>query len=78
MKFKLQLIDNWKSCWKFYSFWVNCLIFAMPDIYAAVQAMGYLDDESIPQPLRLTIKTVAVVAVFVRLVKQQSLAKPPV
>lgn len=65
-----KLIENWKQGWKFYSVWLFAIVAAMPDLYMAVVAMGWLDSPGVPAQLVWTLRGLGVVGVFARFISQ--------
>lgn len=70
---KMKLIDDWHKSWKLFSFWVFAAIGAFPDIYGAVVAMGW--SEELPEAAKWTLRTMAVIGISARLIKQNLDAK---
>lgn len=68
----MELIDDWKQGLRKLSVWAFIVIGAMPDIYAALQSFGWLDDKAIPPAFVWTIRALAAIGVAVRLIKQQA------
>lgn len=68
----MTLIDDWKDALRKLSVWAFIVIGAMPDIYAGVQGLGWLDDKAVPQSFVWTIRILAALGIALRLVKQQA------
>lgn len=66
----MKLIDNWRQCWKMASVWVYMLIMAMPDIYNAVAALGWI--EQLPEPAMWVVRGLAAAGIMARIIKQKS------
>lgn len=66
----MQLIENWRQCWRMASMWVYMLIAAMPDIYNAVAALGWI--EQLPDPAMWTVRAMAAIGIAARIIKQKS------
>lgn len=67
---KLKLIEEWRKFYKMWSVRVLFIIGIMPDIYTALVAMGVFDGEGIPPAFNVTIKVLATIGVFSRIIKQ--------
>lgn len=70
------LVDEFKHCWKMLSIWTFALIGVAPDLYQAVVAMGWLQDENVPQSFVWTLRGLAVAGIVGRLIKQRATTKP--
>lgn len=70
----MQLVDDAGKAWKWLSMWAFIVIGAMPDIYAGLQGLGWLDDKAVPASFVWTIRGLAALGIAVRLVKQQAKA----
>ena len=66
----MQLIENWKQCWKMASMWVYMLFMAMPDVYNAIAALGWV--EQLPEPAMWTVRAMAAIGIAARIIKQKS------
>lgn len=66
----IPLIDNWRQCWKLASVQVYVLIAAMPDIYNAVAALGWIDQ--LPPAAMWVVRGMAVLGIAARIIKQKS------
>ena len=66
----IPLIDNWQKCLRLASVRVYVLIGAMPDIYNAVAALGWMDQ--IPTPAMWTFRTLAALGIAARIIRQQT------
>ena len=65
----IQLIENWKHSWKLASVQVYVLIGAMPDIYNAVAALGWIDQ--LPGAAMWVVRGMAAMGIAARVIKQQ-------
>lgn len=65
----IPLIDNWRQCWRLASVQVYVLIAAMPDIYNAVAALGWI--EQLPTPAMWIVRGMAVLGIAARIIKQK-------
>lgn len=65
------LVDEWKHCWKMISLWMFALIGVAPDLYSGIVAMGWLQDENVPQAFVWTLRGLAVAGIAGRLLKQK-------
>lgn len=65
-----MLVDGWRKFWKTASFWAFVLIGAAPDIYAGISAMGWLDDQGVPQTFVWSLRSMAALGIVVRFVRQ--------
>lgn len=72
----ILLIDEIKHCWKALSVWALVLVGAAPDIYQGVVAMGWLDDEGVPPAFVWSIRTLAVLGIVGRYIRQRKDVKP--
>jgi hypothetical protein len=71
------LIDDWKHGWKFYSTWLAELVAALPSLYDALAAAGYLGGESpLPDSLKWVIRAIGIAAICVRFIKQKKPDEP--
>lgn len=68
----MKLVDDVRDAWKWLSVWAFIILGAMPDIYAGVQSLGWLDDKAVPPSFVWTIRIGAALGLAVRLVKQQA------
>lgn len=66
----IPLIDNWRQCWKLASVQVYVLIAAMPDIYNAVAALGWIDQ--LPVTAMWAVRILAAIGIAARVIKQKS------
>lgn len=64
------LIDDWHKFWTKLSFWAFVLIAASPDIYAGISAMGWLDDQAVPQTFVWGLRGMAALGIAVRFIRQ--------
>jgi uncharacterized membrane protein YkvA (DUF1232 family) len=71
----MKLIDEARQAYKLLSVWAFIVIGAMPDVYAGIQGLGWLDDKAVPPVFVWTIRIGAAVGVALRLVKQQAKAQ---
>ena len=66
----MKLIDNWRQCWKMASVQVYVLIAAMPDVYNAIAALGWV--EQLPGPAMWTVRGLAAAGIAARIIKQKN------
>lgn len=66
----MKLIDNWRQCWKMASMWAYVFIGAMPDVYNAIAALGWV--EQLPEPAMWTVRAMAAAGIAARIIKQKS------
>jgi len=71
----IGLIDDWKQAWKFYSTYALLLLGAMPEIFNAVLAGGYLDGSPVSEEFSWWVKIGAAITFAFRLTKQ--VKRPP-
>jgi hypothetical protein len=69
-----KLIAEWKQAWRMLSVWAFALIGIAPDVHAAVVAMGWLSDPTVPPAFVWTLRGLAVAGIVARLIQQK--AKP--
>lgn len=65
---KIEVIHNWRHCWKLTSIWVFVVIGTFPDIYNAVVAAGLHDE--LPEAAKTCLRILAVAGIALRLIKQ--------
>lgn len=70
------LIDEFRECWKMLSIWTFALIGVAPDLYSAIVAMGWLQDESVPPSFVWALRGLAVAGIVGRLIRQKAPVKP--
>lgn len=71
-KFKLQLIDNWRSFWKWYSTWLHVLGTAVVSVFAFVPNLPQEVQDAIPVEYRaIALAVWAVGGIVARLVQQK-------
>lgn len=66
----IPLIDNWRQCWRLASVQVYMLIAAMPDIYNAVAALGWIDQ--LPAAAMWIVRALAALGIAARVIKQKN------
>lgn len=64
------LVDGWRKGWKMLSVWAFAVIGISPDLYGAVAAMGWLDDQAVPGVFVWSLRGLAVAGIAVRLLRQ--------
>lgn len=64
------LVPEWRKAWAMLSVWAFALVGISPDLYSAVVAMGWLDDEHVPAAFVWTLRALAVAGIAVRLLRQ--------
>jgi hypothetical protein len=67
----VKLIPDWRRAWRFLVVHVLILVGIAPDVHAAVVAMGWLDDPTVPPSFVWTLRALAVLGVAVRLIQQK-------
>lgn len=72
----LKLIDNWKQAWRMWTVQISALVLLLPDLYAGVQALGWLDSADCPPALAWSIRILGGVGVVARLIRQSKLQPP--
>ena len=70
----MRLVDDARHAWRWLSVWAFIVLGAMPDIYGGIQALGWLDDKSVPPVFVWTIRIGAAVGIAVRLIGQRAKA----
>lgn len=56
---------------KHYSTWALATLVAAPDLYQAASSLGMLADESMPEPVKWSIRGVAGIGLIAKFVRQQ-------
>lgn len=64
------LIDDWHKGWKKLSVWAFALIGVSPEIYAGIAAMGWLDDQAVPQTFVWSLRSMAALGIVARHLRQ--------
>lgn len=72
----LKLVDDWKEAWRFWSVRLFALVLLLPDLYAGIQAMGWLDSADCPPALAWSIRILGGIGVVARILRQQKLQPP--
>lgn len=67
-----HFIDDLAQAWKKFSVMAFLLIAAIPDAYSAARDLGLLDLETIPDGFKWTVRAVAILGLYLRLVKQKA------
>lgn len=70
-----HFIPEAKQAWKMLSVWAFIAIGVVPDAWAAVQAAGLATAESVPEDFRWVLRALAILGIYLRLVKQQAVAQ---
>ena len=72
----IELIDNWKSAWRYLTVQFMAFVAFAPDIYNILVTQGWVEANPAPGSLSYILKTVALICVVLRLLKQ-NMPKPP-
>lgn len=72
---KNHLIPEAKQAYKMLSVWMFIAIGVIPDAWAAVQAAGLATMDSVPPELKWVLRCLAILGIYVRLVKQSAIAQ---
>lgn len=65
------LVAEWRKAWKMLSVWAFAVVGISPDLYSAVVAMGWLDDEGVPPAFVWALRGLAVAGILSRLLRQK-------
>lgn len=74
---EVALIDNWKNAWRFLTVQFMAFVAIAPDIYNFLVAQNWIDIDPAPGSLSATLKIVATICIFLRMVKQNIPAPTP-
>lgn len=69
-------VPEWRQAFKMLSVWGFALIGIAPDAHAAIVAMGWLSDPSVPPSFVWTLRGLAVAGIVARLIQQQKPKAP--
>lgn len=68
---KVQLIDNWKSAWRFASIWMMAAMAIMPELYNLAISMGVLSEDTSPGALVRLMQIMSFLGIAIRMIKQK-------
>lgn len=70
---QIQLIEEWKKAYKFYSIWFFVIIGALPELFNLAVQSGLVDSEAAPQALSRLISLIAFAGAASRMIRQKKL-----
>lgn len=70
---QIQLIEEWKKAYKFYSIWFFVIIGALPELFNLAVQSGLIDSETAPQALSRLISLIAFAGAASRMIQQKKL-----
>lgn len=68
---KVELIDDWKSAWRFISIWVMAFMAILPELYQLAISMGVLSEETAPGALVRIMQALSFIGIAMRMIKQK-------
>lgn len=66
----MNLIENWRQAWRYYSVWAFAALAALPDLYNALLAAGLMDADAMPPVATWSVRIVAIAGIVLRFVRQ--------
>lgn len=70
---KIKLIENWRSAWRMYSFWMSVLVAVSPNLLNLAIEHEIITLETIPGWFSSTLKVMTFTWMALRLIQQESL-----
>jgi hypothetical protein len=70
---KIELIDQWRSAWRLYTFWMSVIVAVMPDLLNLAISHGIITVDEVPGWFSYTLKCMTFAWMAARLIKQESL-----
>ncbi len=67
---KIELVDDWKQAYKYFSVWFFTILGALPQIYQVLASYGVISSETAPTALINTISVIAALGAIARVLKQ--------
>ncbi len=67
---KIELVDDWKQAYKYFSVWFFTILTALPQIYQILVSYGLISSEAAPTALVNTISVIAALGALARVLKQ--------